>query len=645
MRAGLLLLSLAGVSVLNSACDEPGPPVPCEESRLLNMEIHVGESARVAACFTAEALPLTYSVETTPPEIVSVEVTGSTVEISAEAVGQTIVSINATDVNGRTGSQNTRVNVPNRAPLQVAELPLDFPLWSVIELDLNNYFADPDRQPLVFDVRGHDSRQLDVTFRGDTLVLHALEKGETSLRLRVTDTEDETLALDLVPGVGPPWLNVTQGSHSRHNTDVPLVAGRPTLARVFLRTDSFAVAVPDATATILDQNGNVLRTSSLSARGATPARIDESRLDRSLNAEIPPQYLLSGARLVVDIEATKDPAIPRRMEWALNVVQVPVLDLTLVPVVIGNDEDAIETVAEMGRNPLDHRLLYHMRTLLPVDSLVVRVHQPLRISNDINEQRNLIHDLAAIWQMEGRRGLYLGIVPSGLGNGILGQAFLPGGPPVGWSVRQSSIIAHEIGHVFGLRHAPCGATQVLDPEYPYPQGQIGVWGYEFELGRVVPPTTYDIMTYCSPVWISDYHFAKATRFRVDTRSSPVAGRKQRVLAVRGWIDADGKPVFRPAFYTEGTPTRITGDSHVITASGPRGQVFSYSFEPHEIAGGPGGASFFHLVPVTWMEDELTSITVLAPDGGAATLDAITDHATDPLVIRNGEVVRLPGRRR
>ena len=245
-----------------------------------------------------------------------------------------------------------------------------------------------------------------------------------------------------------------------------------------------------------------------------------------------------------------------------------------------------------------------------------------------------------MWELEGRRSVYLGIIPEAIG-GIQGQAYIRG-PRVGYSVRRNAIIAHEIGHVFGLQHAPCRAP-LPDRDYPYEGGRIGIWGYDFTSRDVVPPDTYDVMSYCHPVWLSDYHYGIAIQSRLDAAASPPAAPRERVLAVQGMIDADGIPVLRPAFYVEGTPTRITGGSHGISGSGPGGELFSYRFAPDEIMDGPGGASFFHLVPATWRDEELASITLTAPDGRVSARSADTGQPS-PIVMRDGQVVRWRWRR-
>jgi hypothetical protein len=71
---------------------------------------------------------------------------------------------------------------------------------------------------------------------------------------------------------------------------------------------------------------------------------------------------------------------------------------------------------------------------------------------------------------------------------------------------------HEVGHLHGLPHAPgkpeCQADGP-DPNYPYDHGVIGVWGYSTPRQQLfAPDATFDMMSYCSPIWISDYNYVK-----------------------------------------------------------------------------------------------------------------------------------------
>lgn len=67
-------------------------------------------------------------------------------------------------------------------------------------------------------------------------------------------------------------------------------------------------------------------------------------------------------------------------------------------------------------------------------------------------------------------------------------------------------LIHELGHMHGRRHAPCGASSnTVDNDYPYPNAPIGTWGYDATSGTLVDPdATKDFMSYCDPTWVSDY---------------------------------------------------------------------------------------------------------------------------------------------
>lgn len=79
-------------------------------------------------------------------------------------------------------------------------------------------------------------------------------------------------------------------------------------------------------------------------------------------------------------------------------------------------------------------------------------------------------------------------------------------------------LAHEILHKSGSPlHAPCGDPAGVDPNYPVyaassalPSASIGEVGFDCStLTAHDPLTTFDLMSYCSPKWISPYNYQKA----------------------------------------------------------------------------------------------------------------------------------------
>ena len=95
----------------------------------------------------------------------------------------------------------------------------------------------------------------------------------------------------------------------------------------------------------------------------------------------------------------------------------------------------------------------------------------------------------------------------------------------GWAVgrwiisdRNGQTFAHEILHHFGVpQHAPCGQPPNVDPGYPdypafssLPASSIGEVGFDCEFLSVRDPmTTFDLMSYCAPKWISPYNYQRA----------------------------------------------------------------------------------------------------------------------------------------
>jgi hypothetical protein len=80
---------------------------------------------------------------------------------------------------------------------------------------------------------------------------------------------------------------------------------------------------------------------------------------------------------------------------------------------------------------------------------------------------------------------------------------------VGFTGQDSVLtLAHEVGHAHGREHAPCMLLgQPSDPDYPYANAVLGVWGWDGPNGALKEPNTNtDIMGYCKPNWISDYTF-------------------------------------------------------------------------------------------------------------------------------------------
>jgi len=92
-------------------------------------------------------------------------------------------------------------------------------------------------------------------------------------------------------------------------------------------------------------------------------------------------------------------------------------------------------------------------------------------------------------------------------------------PFIGWGINRTALtpvddqsaLAHEVGHVCGRPHAPCGGPAAPDPWYPtygsLGPASIGEFGIDLETLDIMNPATYkDFMGYCGPKWISPYQY-------------------------------------------------------------------------------------------------------------------------------------------
>jgi hypothetical protein len=176
-----------------------------------------------------------------------------------------------------------------------------------------------------------------------------------------------------------------------------------------------------------------------------------------------------------------------------------VLHLTGVPVVIG--------AQTAGSIDLDDTIT----TIWPVKSVDQKTRAPYTFAgtisgSDVSGWGQLLGEIAQVAGADGSSRAYYGFVPGG-GGGIAGLGYVGQHVAIGLD-GYASVAAHELGHNFGINHAPCGGAAGADPGYPYPNAQIGSWG--FDGSRLLAPTQYvDLMSYCQSTWVSDYNYARA----------------------------------------------------------------------------------------------------------------------------------------
>ena len=418
---------------------------------------------------------------------------------------------------------------------------------------------------------------------------------------------------------------------------VPLVGGEAALLRVFVTAgrDNDERLPPVRASFYL--SSTLVHVADIPGRpGPIPTEVDEGSWATSANAVVPADMVLPGLEMVVEVDpdGTLDPAlgvarrIPATGRAAIDVQALPLFDLTVVPFLWTAEPDSavLESVEGMAADPEGHELLELTHTLLPVGDLEVTAHEPVLSSS--NDAYDLIDQMRAIRVMEGGTGYWMGTL-SGSVTGTVGLANRGGRSS--FAVPSASVIAHEFGYNFSLPHAPCGGAGNPDPAYPNADGTIGAWGYDARgSGRLVSPSWFDLMGYCSPYWVSDYNFSKALHFRLfDERPPLVASltaQQAESLLLWGGADADGELYLNPAFVVDAPPVLpdAAGEHRIAGRTADGDELFSLDFVLPETADGDGRGSFVFALPAdrAWAGN-LASITLSGP-GGSATLDGDTD---------------------
>ena len=432
---------------------------------------------------------------------------------------------------------------------------------------------------------------------------------------------------------------------------VPLVAGDEALLRVFLTAArSNEAPIPPVRVTFYRGDAQSYVVDIASKPGPIPTTVQEGALWASANARIPGDVVQSGLEMVVEVDpaGTADPTlglpdrIPEFGRMELDVQTMPTLDLTLIPFLWTEVPDSaiLALVRRMAQDPRHHALLRETRVLLPVGGLDLQAHEPVWTST--NNGSALLRETEAIRVMEGGGGYYMGMMSGPTTGRVAGVAFLPGRSS--FSRPLAPTMAHELGHNMSLLHAPCGDPLNLDRSFPYTDGSIGSWGYDFEAYELIAPTQPDLMSYCVPKWISDYHFSNALRYRLFNEDVPASHRlrPERVVLLWGGKDAKGNPYLSPAFVTDAPPALpdSAGDYALTGRTAQGREVFSISFTMPEVADAEGASSFAFALPVPpgW-EGTLTSISLTGP-AGTATLDQDTDRPM--AILRDPRTGRVRG---
>jgi CSLREA domain-containing protein len=390
-------------------------------------------------------------------------------------------------------------------------------------------------------------------------------------------------------------IEVTQAIQDMNNT-VPLVQGRKTLVRIYPQTTG-QYPVPNVLLELDIYHGQTL-VATLTAEEFTvqtaPAR---TNLAYSFNSYLPEELLVGEVTLVARVDADNriSELNETNNEFSITVSfsPVPPLHIKIVPI---NYIHAPTGAVCPAPASIDVYSDFVMRSY-PVSEVNVSFRTPVDFVGDLtidSESTRLLQQITDLKHIEGAPAsqVYYGIFPlsQSCPLGVGGKGWIGHRVAIGHE-NSGVLMAHEIGHNFGLRHAPCnGSDGSVDPNYPYPEGSIGEYGVDvFNLvlySPVGPNYATDVMSYrCQYKWFSDYHYRKLHADQVSNGVFLNALTQTEVLMIRVLFDAEENAVIKPVYAGPGIPTRLPKSSdYTVELLDKEGNVhFVQAVEPTTLA--------------------------------------------------------------
>ncbi len=167
------------------------PPMATDTIRSRTLFKNEADTLKLTAYFAdPDGEALTWEAQASDRSVVALELstTDGKLTVTALSQGEAVITVTATDAEGLGAHQSFAVTVPNRAPLASEGIPArTLHKRETAELDLAQYFSDPDGDILSYVVESTDTLVVTATVRSSTLTARAGGTGEATLTVIATD--------------------------------------------------------------------------------------------------------------------------------------------------------------------------------------------------------------------------------------------------------------------------------------------------------------------------------------------------------------------------------------------------------------------------------------------------------------------------
>jgi hypothetical protein len=436
-------------------------------------------------------------------------------------------------------------------------------------------------------------------------------------------------------------VQITQSIQDARGT-LPLVSGQAAVVNVLITRsrDTVNLAVPVVLR--LYRNGQLFRTDSATtadllspaARLVAPGAqflIDDSLVTPGLSwqAEIDPGQTHPDSVRADNIWPIAGPA-------STDIVILPPLKVRFIPIRLTSHGDVTGNVTPENVDSY----LQIVRRMLPVGRVIGSVAPPLSSPTSFGRtpedggyaafwetmllQLEIAHilspDLAEYWLGVVRAPPGYAIVVGGMASVGEYADDITGRERTSLTIDNTSryvvsytqyVVAHELGHVLGRRHAPgCNERPPIDATFPNRTGAIADVGFDVFLwasgvtrsANSYGGETFDLMSYCASTagWISAHNYAAILKWR-QAPQPPSAAQIARgpVTIVSGYIDASGAVTVLPAFDADAAirPAAEGGDVTIEVLSAAHSVVQRVRATSVSSDHGNGSRRFVAVLPV------------------------------------------------
>ena len=320
------------------------------------------------------------------------------------------------------------------------------------------------------------------------------------------------------PAAPSPIASIQVAQSMLFNSDdsaLVLVAGKAALVKVNVTSAAAGTSKPTGTLRVANANGGTTVDLLLTAPTASlPSTVSQvPSFSDSYTATVPAEWIKTGLRLTAQIGSAQATTINPRVGGGVPMKLTPI---------------SVQIAGVAGKLPVSQGA--HVQALFPVSGVTVQAHStyvssrvttlPTTDAGWNDAFGKVLGELADLHAMEGaaKHDHYFGFIPKRTW-GLAGLAYLSGNAGVGFDMPDQpttvrDVVAHELGHNFSLPHAACGGAGDPDPNYPYPDANLGkpgryVWPFLADSNTFYDPRPtdrHDIMSYCGGQVFSDYNY-------------------------------------------------------------------------------------------------------------------------------------------